>query len=105
MDLPSYNELPVFEKTGERHAWGVFGAGDQLGTINLLTPERVVAASKLVRTGRVINLSLPLNFPTTLYHGETRSGYTGPSTASSAAGCLSMLRATTKCRPGRSTRK
>jgi kynurenine formamidase len=75
VELPSYSQLPVFEKTGERHAWGVFGPDDQLGTINLLTPERVLAASKLVRTGRVINLSLPLDTPTTLYHGETRSGY------------------------------
>ncbi len=75
VDLPKYNELPVFEKTGERHAWGVFGPDDQLGTINFLTPERVLAASKLVRFGRVINLSLPLNTPTTLYHGDTRSGY------------------------------
>jgi kynurenine formamidase len=75
VELPSYSQLPLFEKTGERHAWGVFGAGDQLGTINLLTPERVLAASRLVRWGRVINLSLPLNTPTTLYRGETRSGY------------------------------
>jgi kynurenine formamidase len=35
----------------------------------------VLAASRLVRKGKVINLSLPLDFPTTLYHGETRSGY------------------------------
>jgi kynurenine formamidase len=75
MDLPRYADLPSFEKTGERHAWGVFGPGDQLGTVNLLTPERVLAASKLVRRGRVINLSLTLDTPRTLYHGETRSGY------------------------------
>ena len=75
MTLPSYSQLPAFEKTGERYAWDVFGAGDQLGTINLLTPERVVAASRLVRSGRVINLSLRLDFPKTLYNGETRSGY------------------------------
>jgi kynurenine formamidase len=75
VDLPKYAELPAFEKTGERYAWGAFGPGDQLGTINLLTPERVLAASKLVRKGVVINLNLPLNVPTTLYNGETRSGY------------------------------
>jgi kynurenine formamidase len=75
LELPRWQQLPSFEKTGERNAWGVFGDGDQLGTINLLTPDRVVEAARLVRKGRVINLSLPLNFPTTLYHGETRSGY------------------------------
>lgn len=75
MDLPSYADLPAFDQTGERHAWSAFGEGDQLGTINLLTPERVVAASRLVRRGAVINLSLPLDRPTTLYRGDTRSGY------------------------------
>jgi kynurenine formamidase len=75
VDLPRYVDLPAFEKTGERYAWDAFGAGDQLGTINLLTSERVLAAASLVRKGRVINLGLPLNTPTTLYHGETRSGY------------------------------
>ena len=75
MDLPKYADLPAFETTGERHAWGAFGPDDQVGTINLLTPERVLAASKLVKKGAVINLSLPLNVPTTLYNGETRSGY------------------------------
>lgn len=75
MDLPSYADLPAFEKTGERHAWDVFGEGDQLGTINLLTPERVLAAARLVKHGRVINLNLPLDTPSTLYHGEARSGY------------------------------
>jgi kynurenine formamidase len=75
LDLPRYTDLPAFEKTGERHAWGVFGPDDQLGTVNLMTPERVLAASRLVKQGRVINLSLTLDTPTTLYHGETRSGY------------------------------
>jgi kynurenine formamidase len=75
LELPAYADLPAFEKTGERHAWGVFGPDDQLGTINLLSAERVLAAARLVRKGKVINLSLPLDRPTTLYHGETRSGY------------------------------
>jgi kynurenine formamidase len=61
-------------QTQERHAWDVFGRNDQLGTVNLLTPERVKHATTLVRTGRVINLNLPLNFPITLY-GGFRSGY------------------------------
>lgn len=62
-DLPTFDELPVLERIGLRHAWGVFGADDELGTINLLTPERVKAASRLVETGRVVNLSLPLTEP------------------------------------------
>ncbi len=84
LDLPRYSDLPSFEKTGERHAWGVFGEGDQLGAINLLTPERVVEAARLVRTGKVINLSLTLDGPSTLYHGETRAGYKHRMTTSRA---------------------
>lgn len=61
--IPRYEELPVFEKTGDAHAWDVWGKGDQLGAINLLTPDRVAAAARLVRTGQVINLNLPLNQP------------------------------------------
>lgn len=61
--LPSYDELPEFEGLEERHAWEVFGPNDDLGTINLLTPERVLAASKLIRRGAVINVSLSLDLP------------------------------------------
>lgn len=73
-NIPLFRDLPQVGQTGERQAWEVFGAGDQLGTVNLLTPERVKGAAGLVRTGRVINLSLPLNFPITLY-GGFRTGY------------------------------
>src|SRR3989454_11823669 len=72
--LPKFSQLPLVGQTGERHTWGVFGKDDQLGTVNLLTPERVKRAATLVRTGKVINLSLPLNFPITLYGGH-RTGY------------------------------
>lgn len=43
--------------------WGDFGPDDQLGRINLLTPERVVDAVKEVRTGKTFCLSLPLDLP------------------------------------------
>jgi hypothetical protein len=66
--------LPFVGQTGERRAWHVFGPGDQLGTVNLLTAEHVRWAATLVRTGQVINFSLPLNFPIALY-GGFRSGY------------------------------
>lgn len=67
MDLPKYEDLTPIEKTGERHAWGAFGENDQLGTINLLGAEQVKAASGLVKTGQVVNLSLPLNFDVGMY--------------------------------------
>jgi kynurenine formamidase len=61
-NLPSYDELPPGPHGG-RLAWGVFGEDDDIGTINLLTPERVAAAAKLVRRGA----SFPLDAPTGLF--------------------------------------
>jgi len=55
--LPAYHELP------DGSADGIFGPGDQLGTINLLTAARVRDASKLIRRGEVFNLDLPLHLP------------------------------------------
>lgn len=62
-NLPSYDELPLNETLKMRHAWGVFGADDELGTINLLTAERVKEARDQIQSGRVFNLSLPLDLP------------------------------------------
>jgi Putative cyclase len=61
--VPGYHQLGVIEKTGARHAWGVFGADDQLGTLNFITPAVVAAATREVTAGEVINLSLPLDQP------------------------------------------
>jgi kynurenine formamidase len=57
--LPSYQELPAAPEGG-RSAWGLFGRDDQVGLLNLLTPERVVAAAGLVRKGAVFPLDAPL---------------------------------------------
>ncbi len=41
--------------------WGKWGPDDQLGTLNYVTPERVRAAAGLVRSGRRVSLSIPIN--------------------------------------------
>jgi kynurenine formamidase len=61
--LPTYDELPVRAGAPAGAAWGVFGDDDEVGTINLLTPERVVAAASSIRTGKVFALNLPINIP------------------------------------------
>lgn len=40
--------------------WGRWGSADQLGMTNLMTPETVLASCRLVRKGRIYNLSVPL---------------------------------------------
>ena len=41
--------------------WGRWGPEDELGTLNHLHPEDVVAAASLVRTGKVFSLSIPID--------------------------------------------
>jgi kynurenine formamidase len=61
--LPAYSELPVKPGAPPGSAWGLFGGDDQLGTLNLLTPERTAAAARLVRKGRVFPLNLRIDRP------------------------------------------
>ena len=41
--------------------WGTWGANDERGALNYLTPELVASAAGLVRTGRTVSLSRSLN--------------------------------------------
>ena len=61
--IPSYDQLPVRAGAPAGAAWGVFGDDDEVGTINLLTPERVIAAADSIRSGKVFALNLPINIP------------------------------------------
>ena len=75
--VPKYRDLPLLEGTEERHAWDVFGPGDNLGTINYLTPEHVLESMKLVKRGVSFNLDLPLDQPERPQDGsEGRVSYT-----------------------------
>ncbi|MGH3276498.1 MAG: cyclase family protein [Streptosporangiaceae bacterium] len=58
-ELPSYQDLPP-APDGCRSAWGLFGAGDNLGLVNLMTPERIAAAARLITAGQVFPLDMPL---------------------------------------------
>ena len=46
-NLPSYDQLPVKEGAPKRSAWGLFGDEDQLGCLNLITPEKTAEAVDL----------------------------------------------------------
>ncbi len=50
-----------FKAIGKRLSnWGRWGADDQRGTLNFITPEKVRAAASSIRSGKVFELSLPL---------------------------------------------
>jgi Putative cyclase len=57
--LPDYADLPAAAHGG-RSAWGLFGADDNLGLVNLMTADRIAAAARLVRRGQVFCLDMPL---------------------------------------------
>nr|WP_047166004.1 cyclase family protein [Sphingomonas sp. Y57] len=58
----------------EPHNWGRWGADDQIGAANLLTPDVVKGGAGAVARGRVVSLSLPIkgstssNAPCTVPH-------------------------------------
>jgi kynurenine formamidase len=41
--------------------WGRWGEDDELGTMNLITPEKVREAAGLVRSGRRVSMAIPIN--------------------------------------------
>jgi kynurenine formamidase len=44
---------------GRLSNWGRWGADDELGALNLVGPEQVAAAARLVRQGKVVSMTLP----------------------------------------------
>lgn len=61
--LPAYRDLPS-EGGWPGCAWDVWGRGDQLGTINLLTESVVLRAAKeQIQLGRTVSLNWPLHLP------------------------------------------
>jgi kynurenine formamidase len=61
--LPTYAELLARTDAPPGTSWGLFGARDELGTLNLLTPERARASAALVRTGQVFSLNWNVELP------------------------------------------
>ena len=59
MNAPlSKEQVLGFHKTLSN--WGRFGERDQLGTLNLITPEKRAAAARLVRSGRTVSAARAL---------------------------------------------
>lgn len=52
-----------WQRRPEGANWGDFGPDDQIGRLNLLTPQRVLVAVREVREGLPFCLSLPLDCP------------------------------------------
>ena len=58
---PSFDALPLRDSGPAGNAWGLFGEKDELGMLNLITPESVLQASKEIVHGIRISTDLPLD--------------------------------------------
>lgn len=51
-----------FRSLGKRLSnWGRWGADDERGTVNLITPERLVEAGQLIQRGAIFDLGIPMD--------------------------------------------
>ncbi len=54
---------PRWKRRPDGSTWGDFGPDDQLGRLNLVTPEKVLQGIAEVKLGKTFCLSLPLDYP------------------------------------------
>jgi kynurenine formamidase len=59
VDHPEFTREDTQHVLKERSNWGRWGADDEMGALNLITPEKRVQAASLVRAGRSVSLSRP----------------------------------------------
>ncbi|KZP01014.1 hypothetical protein CALVIDRAFT_533322 [Calocera viscosa TUFC12733] len=61
--LPDWDHIPPVEGMPAGTAWNLWGKGDMLGALNLLTPENTVEAAKEIKSGLRVQLDLPMDVP------------------------------------------
>ena len=61
VDVPFEGDDVVADYIEKYSNWGRWGGNDELGTLNHVGPEQVVAAAQLVRQGKVISMTMPYN--------------------------------------------
>lgn len=72
-EIPGYDVLLNRTDAPAGSSWGVFGSDDELGSINFMTPERVVDALKLATRGDIFTLDYELNaFPPNANRGSAQ---------------------------------
>lgn len=54
--LPPFSALPLKKDGPPYNAWGLYGEDDELGRLNLITPEVVQKGIDSVKHGVVVNL-------------------------------------------------
>ncbi|KIX98790.1 uncharacterized protein Z520_05251 [Fonsecaea multimorphosa CBS 102226] len=73
--LPKRSELPSIPGAPDGAAW-FWGKDDELGRLNLLTPERVSKAAGLIKSGEVVNLNWRVDYPSPPAFGRQKFKHT-----------------------------
>lgn len=73
---PTFDALPLRADGPRSNAWGLFGEGDQMGMLNLLTPENTAAAAKEIIQGVRVSTDWPLNSMKTPCFGRSALEHT-----------------------------
>lgn len=60
-ETPPFSSLPLLKDGPHGNAWGLWGAKDELGMLNRLTPANTVAASKEIEHGIRVSVDWPLS--------------------------------------------
>jgi kynurenine formamidase len=55
------NRTAVYQAAEKLSNWGRWGANDQIGTLNHITPNDIIGAAKLIRKGKAFALGIPLD--------------------------------------------
>ncbi|KAH8653884.1 hypothetical protein BX600DRAFT_440936 [Xylariales sp. PMI_506] len=69
---PTFEDLPLQKDGPPYNAWGLYGPDDELGRLNLITPEAVRRGLAAAEHGIVVNLNLPLDRQTS--YNASRNG-------------------------------
>ena len=56
MARPKFDDLPLSPGDPKGSAWGLYGADDELGTLNLITEDVVKEAAAEIKRGIVVPL-------------------------------------------------
>lgn len=72
---PPFADLPLDKNGPPCNAWGLYGKDDELGALNLITPDTVKAAAKEIQTGERVSLDWYLNLPTFPSFGRPPFGW------------------------------
>nr|AKJ87269.1 hypothetical protein [uncultured organism] len=57
----AHAEGPALHPHEKLNNWGKWGDDDQRGAANYITPERIVAAARLIQTGKTFSLAIPID--------------------------------------------